>query len=78
MNKPTPPTVPIKTVSSYDVTQPLLRQIRIGVGDSDFWQSVVYEKIPLYCAFCKHLGHDVETCYLGNLGLRPQQPNRPQ
>ncbi|KAH9706483.1 protein IQ-DOMAIN 31 [Citrus sinensis] len=49
--------------------------IRIGVGDSGFWQNVMFEKIPLYCASCKHLGHTIETCYVANPGLRPQRPS---
>lgn len=53
------------------VTQPPLQRIQIGVGDSGFWLSVVYEKIPLYCASCKHLSHAFETCYMANPGLRP-------
>ncbi|KAH9684248.1 hypothetical protein KPL70_013486 [Citrus sinensis] len=65
-----------RVLVEHDVTQPLLPRIRIGVGDSGFWQNVVYEKIPLYCASCKHLGHAAETCYVANPGLRPQRPNR--
>ena len=45
------------------------------MGDSGFWQSVIFEKIPLYCASCKHFGHTIETCYVANPGLRPQRPN---
>ncbi|KAL9448763.1 hypothetical protein AB3S75_016127 [Citrus x aurantiifolia] len=59
-----------------DVTQPLLPRIRIGVGNSGFWQNVLYEKIPHYCASCKPLGNAAETCYVANPGLRPQRPNR--
>ena len=65
-----------RVLVEHDVTQPLLPRIRIGMGDSGFWQKVVYEKIPLYCASCKHLGHAVETCYVANPSLRPQRPNR--
>ena len=57
-----------RVLVEHDVTQPLLPRIRIGVGDSGFWQNVVYEKIPLYCASCKHLGHAAETCYVANPG----------
>ena len=64
-----------RVLVEYDVTQPPLQQIRIGVGDSGFWQSVIFEKIPMYCASYKHLGHSIETCYVANLGLRPQRPN---
>ena len=64
-----------KVLVEYDVTQPPLQRIRISVGDSGFWQSVIFEKIPMYCASCKHLGHSIETCYMVNPGLRPQRPN---
>ena len=45
------------------------------MGDFGFWQSVVYEKIPPFCIFYKHLGHAIETCYAANQGFRPQRPN---
>ena len=64
-----------RVLVEYNVTQPLLPQIRINVGDYRFWQSVIFEKISLYCASCKHLGHTIETCYVANPGLRPQRPN---
>ncbi|KAH9715523.1 hypothetical protein KPL71_021088 [Citrus sinensis] len=60
-----------RVLVEYDVTQPPLQRIRIGVGDSGFWQSVIFEKIPMYCASCKHLGHSIEMCYVANPGLRP-------
>ncbi|XP_052300251.1 armadillo repeat-containing protein LFR-like [Citrus sinensis] len=65
-----------RVLVEYDVTQPPLQRIRISVGDSGFWHSVNFEKIPMYCASCKHLGHSIETCYVANPGLRPQRPNR--
>lgn len=60
----------------YDVTQPPLQRIRIGVGDSEFWQRVVFEKIPPYCTSCQYLGHVAEACYVTNPGFRPQRPNK--
>lgn len=60
-----------RVLVEYDVTQPPLQRIRIGVGDYEFWQSVIFEKIPMYCASCKHLGHSIEMCYVANPGLRP-------
>ncbi|XP_015389274.2 uncharacterized protein LOC107178506 [Citrus sinensis] len=64
-----------RVLVEYDVTQPPLPRIRIGVGDSGFWQNVIFEKIPLYCASCKHLGHTIETCYVANPRLCPQRPS---
>ncbi|KAL9459555.1 hypothetical protein AB3S75_002872 [Citrus x aurantiifolia] len=64
-----------RVLVEYDVTQPPLPRVRIRVGDSGFWQNVIFEKISLYCASCKHLDHTIETCYVANLGLRPQQPS---
>ena len=60
-----------RVLVEYDVTQPPLPRIQIGVGDFEFWQSVIFEKIPLYYASCKHLGHTIETCYVANPGLSP-------
>ena len=50
-----------RVLVEHDVTQLLLQHIQISVGDSGFWQSVVNEKIPLYCASYKHLGHAFKT-----------------
>ena len=61
-----------RVLVEYDVTQPPLPHIRIEVGDYEFWQSIIFEKIPLYCATCKHLDHTIETCYVANSGHRPQ------
>ena len=62
-----------RVLVEYDVTKLLLPRLWVSVGDSGFWQSVIFEKIPLYCASCKHLGHTIETCYMANPWLRPQQ-----
>lgn len=59
-----------------DVTQPSPLRIRIDVDNFGFWQNVNFEKIPPYYASCKHLDHTAETCYVTNLGLRPQQSIR--
>lgn len=40
----------------YDVSRPLLLRPWIGEGDDCFWQDVIFECAPLYCALCKHLG----------------------
>ncbi|KAG6476320.1 hypothetical protein ZIOFF_065559 [Zingiber officinale] len=35
----------------------------IGIRDEKRLQRVVYEKHPVYCVQCSHLGHSEEDCY---------------
>ncbi|XP_022865637.1 uncharacterized protein LOC111385479 isoform X2 [Olea europaea var. sylvestris] len=31
-------------------------------GNRGFWQTVIYEKRPIFCFSCKHLGHSYDQC----------------
>ncbi|KAL2527111.1 Uncharacterized protein Adt_12165 [Abeliophyllum distichum] len=46
-----------------DINGPRLDRIRIGNEEFAIWQNIYYENLPLYCSFCKHLGHEVEKCF---------------
>ncbi|KAL9420883.1 hypothetical protein AB3S75_038453 [Citrus x aurantiifolia] len=63
-----------RVLVEYDVSKPLLPRIWIGEGESGFWQTVVFERVPAYCESCKHLGHSVDSCYIANPELRKTQP----
>ncbi|KAL0349296.1 UNVERIFIED_CONTAM: hypothetical protein Sangu_1157400 [Sesamum angustifolium] len=43
--------------------EPLQTEIGLGFGTEVIIQPVVYERLPKYCATCKHLGHDEDECY---------------
>lgn len=45
-----------------NLQKPLPRRIWIGQGEEGFWQSVVYEDLPPYCAACEKIGHSVGDC----------------
>lgn len=62
-----------RVLIEYDVSRPPVPRIWIGAGDSGFWQEVIFEQIPAYCASCKHHGHSTEECFLANPGLRKPQ-----
>lgn len=65
-----------RVLIEYDVYRPPIPQIWIGAGDSGFWQPVIFERIPAYCASCKDLVHSSEEYVLANLGLqKPQWPS---
>lgn len=66
VNRPSVARVLVK----YDVSRPLLPRIWISEGDSDFWQDVVFERVPAYCFSCRHLGHSDASCYVANPKLR--------
>ncbi|KAH9650228.1 hypothetical protein KPL70_026289 [Citrus sinensis] len=62
-----------RVLVEYDISRPLLPRIWIGEGDSGFWQDVVFERVPVYCNSCKHLGHSANGCYVTSHGLRKHQ-----
>ncbi|KAK6118747.1 hypothetical protein DH2020_047514 [Rehmannia glutinosa] len=42
-------------------------------------RKIVFERVPSYCSFCKHIGHGVEECYMnGNKSKPPPPVHRPQ
>ncbi|KAL2475523.1 Uncharacterized protein Adt_36259 [Abeliophyllum distichum] len=49
-----------------DINAPRLDRIRIGNEEFAIWQNIYYEDLPLYCSFCKHLGHEIERCFWKN------------
>ncbi|KAL0285161.1 UNVERIFIED_CONTAM: hypothetical protein Sangu_2791600 [Sesamum angustifolium] len=46
-----------------NLLEPLQTEIGLGFGTEMIIQPVVYERLPKYCATCKHLGHDDDECY---------------
>lgn len=70
-------TISGRVLIEYDISQPPITWIWIGVDNSGFWREVIFECIFTYCVSCKHLGHSAEECLIVNPGLRKsQQPNR--
>ncbi|KAL9451931.1 hypothetical protein AB3S75_007857 [Citrus x aurantiifolia] len=63
------PTV-ARVLIEYDISRPLLKRLWIGEKDTGFWQYIVFEKVPRYCAACKHVGHSDDTCYIKKPELR--------
>ena len=59
-----------RVLIEYDVSKPLLKRLWIGEKDTSFWQYIIFEKVPHYCATCKHLGHSDDTCYINKPELR--------
>ncbi|KAH6776562.1 hypothetical protein C2S52_014123 [Perilla frutescens var. hirtella] len=57
-----------------DLTKTYPTSIVLNLDGHEMHQRVVFDKMPLYCVECKHLGHAKETCYaVGNV----QVPRRP-
>ncbi|KAL9424510.1 hypothetical protein AB3S75_031602 [Citrus x aurantiifolia] len=63
------PTV-ARVLIEYDISRSLLKRLWIGEKDTGFWQYIVFEKVPRYCAACKHVGHSDDTCYIKKPELR--------
>ncbi|KAL0396352.1 UNVERIFIED_CONTAM: hypothetical protein Scaly_0083600 [Sesamum calycinum] len=51
-----------------DLTQKRIMEIWIGEDNRGFAQKVIYENLPKYCLGCRHIGHDLSTCYAKNRG----------
>ncbi|KAL6517068.1 hypothetical protein OROHE_018028 [Orobanche hederae] len=41
------------------------------VGAENMELDIEFEKVPQYCHYCKHIGHDIHMCYIKNPGLKP-------
>ncbi|XP_052295304.1 uncharacterized protein LOC127901763 [Citrus sinensis] len=63
------PTV-ARVLIEYDISRPLLKRLWIGEKDTGFWQYIIFEKVPRYCAACKHVGHSDDSCYINKPELR--------
>ncbi|KAG6466653.1 hypothetical protein ZIOFF_075557 [Zingiber officinale] len=55
-----------------DLLKPRVEQFLIGIGDEHRLQRVVYERMPEYCQYCKHLGHAEADCYVAGNKPRPE------
>ncbi|KAH0736057.1 hypothetical protein KY285_011764 [Solanum tuberosum] len=55
-----------KVKVQVDLTKTRPRHVWIGLDDDDLtigrWQSIEYENIPPYCAYCRHQGHTIDEC----------------
>ncbi len=45
-----------------DISQPLCRGRKVGLGDQDYWVSFKYEWLPNFCYWCGLLTHDEKEC----------------
>ncbi|KAL6558471.1 hypothetical protein OROMI_018821 [Orobanche minor] len=49
----------------------LSKKINLQVGAENLELDIEFEKVPQYCHYCKHIGHDIFMCYIKNPGLKP-------
>ncbi|KAL6558455.1 hypothetical protein OROMI_018805 [Orobanche minor] len=47
------------------------KKINLQVGAENMELDIKFEKVPQYCNYCKHIGHDIYMCYMKNPGLKP-------
>ncbi|KAG5605815.1 hypothetical protein H5410_027307 [Solanum commersonii] len=63
-----------KVKVQIDLTKDRPRHVWIGLDEEDLtigrWQTIEYESIPPYCAYCKHQGHMIFEC---NLKIRDEE-----
>ncbi|KAL6570175.1 hypothetical protein OROMI_014689 [Orobanche minor] len=49
----------------------LPKKINLQVGEDSVPLDIEFEKVPEYCNYCKHIGHDIHKCYMTNPALKP-------
>ncbi|KAL6536656.1 hypothetical protein OROMI_026237 [Orobanche minor] len=49
----------------------LPKKINLQVGEDSVPLDIEFEKVPQYCNYCKHIGHDIHKCYMKNPALKP-------
>ncbi|KAL6558452.1 hypothetical protein OROMI_018802 [Orobanche minor] len=49
----------------------LPKKINLQVDDDIVELDIEFEKVPQYCQYCKHIGHDITMCYIKDPGLKP-------
>ncbi|KAL6586072.1 hypothetical protein OROMI_002716 [Orobanche minor] len=45
--------------------------VPLWVGEDSVPLDIEFEKVPQYCNYCKHIGHDIHKCYMKNPALKP-------
>lgn len=54
-----------------DITKPPPETITLDLAGIQISQRVAWDKLPLYCTDCKHVGHSQESCYAFGKSVRP-------
>ncbi|KAG5625174.1 hypothetical protein H5410_010392 [Solanum commersonii] len=68
--KSRPSTARVKVI--LDLMKKLPNRIRLQFVDEKYgklievFQEIVYDNLPLYCNYCKHQGHDEDSCHLNS------------
>ncbi|KAK6161827.1 hypothetical protein DH2020_001668 [Rehmannia glutinosa] len=53
-----------------------IEELVLEFDDTSHTQKIIYERIPDYCNYCKHIGHSIEGCYMNGKRTRPPPPVR--
>ncbi|PIM97113.1 hypothetical protein CDL12_30422 [Handroanthus impetiginosus] len=56
-----------------DLQKPPPEFVKIQQEDEFTSVPVVFEKMPKYCSYCKHAGHDEQDCYIKGPNPRPKR-----
>lgn len=54
-----------------DLTAPRHDTIFFDIDGDIREQNVIYERMPLFCSLCNHVGHSMSSCYANGRGIRP-------
>ncbi|KAL1531388.1 peroxidase [Salvia divinorum] len=57
-----------------DISQHIPEEISLDIAGKRVTLKVKWDKIPLYCGECRHVGHNADNCYA--FGRRPMPPKR--
>ena len=54
-----------------DISKAPLEEIVIDIQGREFYQKVIWDRIPHYCQVCRHVGHSREACYANGNKEKP-------
>ncbi|GER34212.1 zinc ion binding [Striga asiatica] len=61
---------------ALNLESPHPTSIAISCGNKRVELTIEFERLPKYCFYCSHVGHDDSTCYIKNPTLRPAKINK--
>ncbi|KAK6145059.1 hypothetical protein DH2020_021879 [Rehmannia glutinosa] len=56
-----------------DLLKERVEEIVLEFAEVRHVQKIIYERVPDYCLHCKHIGHNVDACYMNGNKIRPPQ-----
>ncbi|XP_041999839.1 uncharacterized protein LOC121749325 [Salvia splendens] len=56
-----------------DISKPPIEEIIVDMMGREMVQKIIWDKIPMYCRECRHVGHASSTCYANGKREKPMK-----